>query len=172
MSETGAEEEAAVIIERVAVNNPEEKQVIIGQGNFSIFACDDLFKTLLTTVPALKCAVAMNEAVPKLTRVTGNDERLKELAGENCLRIGASHTFFIIMDGAFPINVLSVLKTHPAVANIFVASANPLDVIVAETELGRAVLGAVDGTAVNRIETAAEKKERRELCETLGYVVD
>jgi adenosine/AMP kinase len=136
MSKTGAEVEAAVMIERVEVNNPEEKQVIIGQGNFSIFACDDLFKTLLTTVPALKCAVAMNEAVPRL------------------------------------INVLTVLKSHPAVANIFVASANPLDVIVAETELGRAVLGAVDGTSANRIETAAEKKERRELCETLGYVAD
>ncbi|RCV63173.1 hypothetical protein C5S53_15105 [Methanophagales archaeon] len=172
MSKTGAEEEAAVMIERVEVNNPEEKQVIIGQGNFSIFTCDDLFKMLLTTVPAIKCAVAMNEAVPMLTRVTGNDEHLKELAGENCLRIGASHTFFIIMDGAYPINVLTILKLHPAVANIFVASANPLDVIVAETELGRAVLGAVDGTSANRIETAAEKKARRELCETLGYVVD
>jgi adenosine/AMP kinase len=172
MSKTGAEVEAVVKIERVGVNNPEEKQVIIGQGNFSIFACDEIFKALLTTVPAIKCAVAMNEAVPRLTRVTGNDERLKELAGENCLRIGASHTFFIIMDNAYPINVLTVLKSHPVVANIFVASANPLHVIVAETELGRAVLGAVDGTSANRIETAAEKKERRELCEKLGYVFD
>ena len=172
MSKTGAEAEAAVKIERVEVKNPEEKQVIIGQGNFSIFACDDIFKTLLTAVPAMKCAVAMNEAVPRLTRVTGNDERLNELAGENCLRIGASHSFFIIMDNAFPINVLSVLKLHPAIANIFVASANPLDVIVAETELGRAVIGVVDGTSATRIETEEEKKERRELCEKLGYVVE
>jgi hypothetical protein len=164
--------EAAVGIERVVVKNPEEKQVIIGQGNFSIFTCDDLFKTLLTTVPGIKCAVAMNEAVPRLTRVTGNDEHLKELAGENCLRIAASHSFFIVMDNAFPINVLSALKSHPAVATIFVASANPLEVIVAETALGRAVIGVVDGTSVNRIETEAEKKERRELCEQLGYVVD
>lgn len=164
--------EAAVGIERVAVKNPEEKQVIIGQGNFSIFTCDDLFKTLLTTVPGIKCAVAMNEAVPRLTRVTGNDEGLKELAGENCLRIAASHSFFIVLDNAFPINVLSALKAHPAVATIFVASANPLDVIVAETALGRAVIGVVDGTSANRVETEAEKRARRALCEQLGYALD
>jgi len=164
--------EAAVKIERIGVTNPEEKQVIIGQGNFTIFACDDLFKILLTTVPGIKCAVAMNEAVPRLTRVTGNEESLEKLAGENCLRIAASHTFFIIMDNAFPINVLNALKSHPAVATIFVASANPLDVLVAETELGRAVIGVVDGTSASRVETEAEKKERRELCEKLGYVVE
>jgi adenosine/AMP kinase len=141
------------------VENPEEKQVIIGQGNFTIFACDDIFKSLLTATPGIKCAIAMNEAVPRLTRVTGNDERLKELASENCLRIGASHSFFIIMDNAFPIN-------------IYVASANPLDVIVAETELGRAVIGAVDGTSATRIESEEEKQERRELCDTLGYSVE
>ena len=164
--------EASVKIERVEVRNPEAKQVIIGQGNFTIFACDDLFKTLLTTVPGITCAVAMNEAAPRLTRVTGNDERLKKLASENCLKIGASHTFFIIMDNAFPINVLGVLKSHPAVATLYVASANPLEVIVAETELGRAVVGVVDGTSVNRVETDEEKKQRRALCEQLGYVVE
>jgi len=161
-----------VKIERIEVRNPEEKQVIIGQGNFTIFACDDIFKALLTAAPGIKCAVAMNEAAPRLTRVTGNDERLKELAGENCLHIGASHTFFIMLDNAYPINVLNVLKSHPAVANIYVASANPLEVIVAETELGRAVLGVVDGTAVNRIESEAEREERRKLCIELGYSVE
>lgn len=163
--------ETGVKIERVGVKNPEEKQVIIGQGNFTIFACDDIFKTLLTAVPGIKCAVAMNEAVPRLTRVTGNDEELKNLASENCLRIGASHTFFILMDNAFPINVMGALKSHPAVANIYVASANPLEVVVAETELGRAVVGVVDGTSVNRVETEEEKTERRELCEKMGYMV-
>jgi len=159
-------------IEQVAVKNPEEKQVIIGQGNFTVFACDDLFRTLLTAVPGLKCAVAMNEAVPRLTRVTGNDEGLNELASENCLKIGASHCFFILMENAFPINVLGALKSHPAVANIFVASANPLEVVVAETGLGRAVLGVVDGTSATRVESEEEKKERRELCVQLGYGVE
>lgn len=172
MQKPRAEVEAAVKIERIGVTNPEEKQVLIGQGNFSIFACDEIFKTLLTTVPGIKCAVAMNEAVPRLTRVAGNEEGLKKLAGENCLRISASHTFFIIMDNAYPINVLNALKSHPAVATIFVASANPLDVLVAETELGRAVIGVIDGTSANRIETDEEKKERRELCEKLGYAVE
>jgi hypothetical protein len=172
MAKTGANIEAVVKIERVGVKNPEEKQVIIGQGNFTIFTCDDLFKTLLTAVPGIKCAVSMNEAVPRLTRVTGNDRLLEELASENCLQIGASHTFFIIMDAAFPINVLTALKLHPAVATIFVATANPVDVIVAETELGRAVIGAVDGTSADRIETDEERRERRALCEKLGYVVD
>ncbi len=121
-----------VEIDRIKIES-ENKQVIIGQGNFTVFACDDIFKTILTCVPGVKCAVAMNEAAPKLTRVTGNDDRLKKLASENCLRIGASHVFFIIMENAYPINVLNALKAHPAVANIFVASANPLEVIVAKT---------------------------------------
>jgi len=77
-----------------------------------------------------------------------------------------------MLDNAYPINVLNVLKSHPAVANIYVASANPLEVIVAETELGRAVLGVVDGTAVNRIESEAEREERRKLCIELGYSVE
>jgi adenosine/AMP kinase len=164
--------DVSIRIERLSVENPDQKQVIIGQGNFSIFACDDLFKMLLTTVPGIKCAVAMNEAVPRLTRVTGNDERLKQLAAENCLRIAASHTFFIMLDNAYPLNVLPALKLHPAVATIFVASANQLEVIVAETGLGRTVLGVVDGTAANRIETDAEKRERRALCARLGYSVE
>lgn len=164
--------DASIRLDRVGVENPDQKQVIIGQGNFSIFACDDLFKTLLTTVPGIKCAVAMNEAVPRLTRVTGNDERLKQLAAENCLRIAASHTFFILLENAYPLNVLPALKSHPAVATIFVASANDLEVIVAETELGRAVLGVVDGTAATRIETGIEKHERRALCARLGYAVE
>jgi hypothetical protein len=164
--------DASIRLERVAVENPDQKQVIIGQGNFSIYACDDLFKTLLTTVPGIKCAVAMNEAVPRLTRVTGNDEQLKQRAAENCLRIAASHTFFIMLDHAYPLNVLLALKSHPAVATIFVASANQLEVIVAETGLGRAVLGVVDGTAATRIETEAEKQERRALCARLGYAVE
>lgn len=156
--------------EAVKIKNPEKKyQVIIGQGNFSIFTTDDLFMTMLTTVPSIKCAVAMNEAVPKLTRVTANDQELEKLASENALAIGASHTFVIMMDKAFPINVLPHVKNHPAVCTIFVASANEMEVIVAETELGRAVIGVVDGTSVNKIETPEQKKERRELAEKIGY---
>lgn len=154
----------------VKIKNPDIKyQVIIGQANFSIWTTDNLFMTMLTTVPGIKCAVAMNEAVPKLTRITANDPTLEKLTAENALAIGASHAFVIMMDNAFPINVLPHIKNHPAVCNIFVASANHMEVIVGETELGRAILGVVDGASVNKIETAAQKKERRELTEKIGY---
>ena len=157
----------------VKIENPEIKyQVIIGQANFSIFTTDNLFMTMLTTVPGIKCAVAMNEAVPKLTRVTANNPELEKLAAKNALAIGASHAFVIMMDKAFPINVLPHIKNHPAVCTIFVASANEMEVIVAETDLGRAVLGVVDGTAVDKIETAEQKKERRELAEKIGYLIE
>ena len=157
-------------LDAVRIENPDNKyQVIVGQGNFTIFTCDDLFRALLTTVPNIRCAVAMNEAAPKLTRVTGNDETLKELAAKNALNIGASHIFVIFVENAFPINVLNTIKNHPCVCNVFVASANPIEIIVAETELGRAVLGAVDGQKVEKIENEEERKERRELVEKLGY---
>ena len=154
----------------VRIKNPELKyQVIIGQANFSIFTTDNLFMTMLTTVPGIKCAVAMNEAVPKLTRVTANDPTLEKLASENALAISASHVFVIMMENAFPINVLPHVKNHPAVCTIFVASANEMDVVIAETDLGKAVIGVVDGTSVTKIETATQKKERRELAEKIGY---
>jgi len=156
----------------VKIKNPETKyQVIIGQGNFSIFTTDNLFMTMLTTVPGIKCAVAMNEAVPKLTRVTANDDTLKKLASENALAIGASHAFVIMMENAFPINVLLYVKNHPAVVSIFVASANEMEVIVGETELGKAILGVVDGTSVEKIETKEQKQERRDLAEKFGYKI-
>lgn len=160
-------------LEVVKIENPDLKyQIIVGQGNFAVFTCDDLFKALLTTVPNIKCAVAMNEAEPKLVRVTGNDEELKELAAKNALAIGASHVFVVVTSNAFPLNVLNTIKMHPAVCNVFVASANPIEIIVAETELGKAVLGTVDGTAVNKVESDKEKEERRELVEKLGYKLD
>lgn len=160
-------------LEVVGIENPENRyQVIVGQANFTIFTCDDIFRALLTSVPGIKCAVAMNEAAPKLTRVVGNDDTLKKLAAENALKIAASHAFVVFVENAFPINVLNTVKSHPAVCNIYVASANPIEIIVAETELGRAVLGAVDGQKVERIENEEEKKERRELVEKLGYKLD
>jgi len=157
----------------VKIENPDLKyQIVVGQGNFAVYTCDDLFRTLLTTVPSIKCAVAMNEAAPKLVRVTGNDEELKKLAAKNALAIGASHVFVVVTSNAFPLNILNAIKMHPAVCNVFVASANPIEIIVAETELGKAVLGAVDGTAVDRIENEKEKEERRALVEKLGYKLD
>lgn len=163
----------AVKLTNVKLKNPELKyQIIVGQANFSIFTTDNLFMTMLTTIPGIKCAVAMNEAVPKLTRVTANDPKIKKLAAENALAIGASHAFVIMMENAFPINVLPHVKNHPAVCTIFVASANEIEIIVGETALGKAILGAVDGTSVEQIETDTQKKERRELAEKFGYKIE
>jgi len=160
-------------LEKVEILNPEQKyQIVVGQGNFSVFTVDELFRALLTAVPGIKVAVAMNEAAPRLVRVTGNDEELKKIAAENALRIAASHVFVVVTSNAFPINFLNTIKLHPAVCSVFVASANKMEIIVAETELGRAVLGAVDGTAVTKIENEEEKRKRRELCEKLGYKLD
>ncbi|HDM36973.1 MAG TPA: adenosine monophosphate-protein transferase [Candidatus Syntrophoarchaeum butanivorans] len=159
-----------VELDVVRLENPDGRyQVVVGQGNFTVLACDDIFRLLLTTVPGIKCAVGMNEADSRLTRVTGNDETLRDLAGRNASMIGAGHVFVIMIDGAFPINVLGALKAHPAVVSLYLATANPVEVITAKTELGCAVLGVVDGASAIRIESDAERDERRKLCEALGY---
>jgi len=159
-------------IEVVEIEKPEGVEAIIGQGNFSIFTVDDLARALLTAVPGIKFGIAMNEAKPQLTRFTGNDRELEGLAAKNAMKIGAGHVFVILMKNAFPINVLNTVKSHPAVAMIYGASENPLQLIVAETDLGRAVLGIVDGKAATKIETEEQKKERRELVERIGYTID
>ncbi|WP_297070362.1 adenosine-specific kinase [Thermococcus sp.] len=161
-----------VKIDVVEIEKPEGVEAIIGQGNFSVFTVDDLAKALLTAVPGIKFGVAMNEAKPQLTRFTGNDDELEGLAAKNAVKIGAGHVFIILMKNAFPINVLNVIKGHPAVAMIYGASENPLQVIVAETELGRSVLGIVDGKAAKNIETEEQKRERRKLVERIGYRID
>ena len=147
-------------------------EFILGQGNFSIYTVDDLAKTLLTCVAGIKVGVAMNEAKPKLTRVSGNDERLKILASNAALQIGAGHIFVIMMRGAFPINVLNSIKGHPAVCTVYGASENPFQVIVAKTNLGACVVGIVDGTSSEKIEDKSLKRERRELLEKIGYKVE
>lgn len=155
----------------VKIEKEKEDQVIIGQGNFSIYTTDNLFRDLLTTVPGIKCAIAMNEADPKLVRFNDNDEGLGKLTAKNALAIGASHIFIIMMRGAFPINVLPTIRNIPGVCNIYVASANPLEVIIAETSLGRAVLGVVDGQSVNSIENAEKRQGRRDLVKKIGYTL-
>jgi adenosine/AMP kinase len=162
-----------VEIKTVSLENPEGKyQLIVGQGNFTVFTCDDLFRSLLTCVPGIKCAVAMNEAVPKLTRVTGNDGTCKQIAEKNALNIAAGHVFVIVSDNAFPINLLRAVKDHPAVASVFVATANPVEVLVAETGLGHSVLGCVDGASATAVEDEDQKRERRRFAEKLGYGLD
>jgi len=160
-------------LKTVRLENPDGKyQFIVGQGNFTIFTCDDLYRHMVTCVPGIKCAVAMNEAVPRLTRVTGNDDDCRWLAEKNAGNIAAGHVFVIVSSNAFPINILRAVKTHPAVANVYVATANPVDVLLAETELGYAVVGCVDGASSTAIEDDEQKRQRRELADKLGYGLD
>ncbi|KYC53799.1 MAG: Adenosine specific kinase [Candidatus Methanofastidiosum methylothiophilum] len=156
----------------IDIKKDEGVEFIVGQGNFSIFTVDDLAKTLLTCVAGIKIGVAMNEAKPKLTRVAGNDEHLKDLAANAALKIGAGHVFVIMMRGAFPINVLNTVKAHPSVCTVYGASENPFQVIVAKTNLGCSVIGVVDGTSAEKIEDKFMKRERRDLLEKIGYKVE
>ncbi|MCD6127416.1 MAG: adenosine-specific kinase [Methanomicrobia archaeon] len=156
-------------IDLINIEKEEGVECIIGQGNFSIFTIDDLSMKLKTSVPGIKFGIAMNEAKPKLTRCEGNDEKLKEMAAKNCLKIGAGHVFVIMMKNAFPINVLNTVKDYPAVCSVYGASENPLQVIIGKTDLGNSVIGVVDGTAANKIENEKERKERKELLKKIGY---
>lgn len=159
-----------VELEVVRIKNPETNEIILGQGNFSVKTVDDLYTLLVSSVPDIKVGVAMNESKPQLTRVNGNDERLIELSSETAREIGAGHVFVIYMSGAFPVNVLNEIKNHPCVCCIYAATSNPLEVIVATTEMGRSVLGVVDGLKATMIENEEQKKERRELVKSLGFL--
>jgi len=161
-----------VKIHVVQIEKDKDDQFICGMANFTVYTVDNIFSELLTAVPGIKCGVAMNEAAPRLVRVNGNDERLKSLAARNALSIGAAHAYVVLVRNAYPINILNTLKRIPAVCNIIVATANPVQVLVAETELGRAIIGAVDGTSVTTIENEEQKRERRDLVKKLGYTLE
>ncbi|MBU7033145.1 MAG: adenosine monophosphate-protein transferase, partial [Theionarchaea archaeon] len=125
--------------------------------------------TLKTTVPGIEFGIAMNEAKPKLTRVEGNNEELKTSAAQACLSIGAGHVFVIMMHKAFPINVLNTIKDYPTTCRVYAASENPLQVVIKKTELGSAVMGVVDGTASESVETGEQRQERKDLLKKIGY---
>ncbi len=147
-------------------------EVIIGQGNFTIKTIEDLYDTVYSSVPNARFGAAMNEAKPRVVRVTGTDEELKKIAAEIALKIGAGHVFVVVLRGSFPIHVLNAIKSLPTVATVYLATSNPFQVIVAETTLGRAVLGVVDGSAVDHVESEEEKKQRKELVRKFGYFGD
>lgn len=156
-------------IKVVDIEKEKNDNIIIGQANFSIFTVDDLYTSLITTAPSISVGVAMNEAEPKLVRVNSNIDRLGILASKNALKIGASHVFVIFIENAFPINVLKTIKAVAGVCNIYIATGNQTQIIIAETKLGRSVLGVVDGSAVTKIENKENKKQRRDLVKKLGY---
>ena len=156
-------------LKNVRLSIPENANIIVGQSHF-IKTVEDLYEVITTGCPHSKFGVAFCEASgPCLIRVEGNDEELKRIAAENAVSMGAGHTFVILLRDAFPINVLNAIKACAEVCSIYCATANPLEVIVAETDQGRGVLGVVDGFSPKGIETEADSKARREFLRKIGY---
>jgi adenosine/AMP kinase len=148
---------------------PEGGNIILGQTHF-IKSVEDLYEAIVNTVPQMKFGIAFNEASGAcLTRCEGNDETLKALAVRNAQAIGAGHTFVIVLKEGYPINVLNRIKDVPEVCSIFCATANPVEVIVAQSAQGRGVLGVIDGSSPKGVEGPADAEWRHGLLRKIGY---
>ena len=153
----------------VRLTIPENGNLILGQSHF-IKTVEDIYEALVNTSPHLQFGIAFNEASGDcLTRFDGNDESLKQNAISNATSLAAGHVFVVALRNGFPINVLGRIQAVPEVATIYCATANPLEVIVAETEQGRGVLGVIDGSRPKGIETESHVKARIELLQKFGY---
>ncbi|PKN92830.1 MAG: hypothetical protein CVU44_12425 [Chloroflexi bacterium HGW-Chloroflexi-6] len=157
-------------IQLVQIEKPEPINFVLGQSHF-IKTVEDIHETLVSSVPGIKFGVAFCEASGKcLVRFSGTDEAMIELATKNALAIGAGHSFILFLgDGYYPINVLNAIKNLSEVARIFCATANPTQVLVAESEQGRGILGVIDGSAPKGIEDATEKEWRKSFLRMIGY---
>ncbi|MDH5815864.1 MAG: adenosine-specific kinase [Candidatus Nezhaarchaeota archaeon] len=156
-------------IKVIPVEIPKGSNVIIGQAHF-IKTVEDLYEALTNSSPHIKFGLAFNEASgPRLVRKEGNDPELIDAAVKTALSIGAGHIFVIFIRNAYPINVLNAVKMVPEVCRIFCATANPLQVVVVETDQGRGVIGVVDGYSAVGVENEEKEKERRELLRKIGY---
>lgn len=153
----------------VDVKVPEGCNAILGQSHF-IKTVEDLYEALVTGVPNIRFGLAFCESSgPCLVRFDGNDPELKELASRTSLQLSAGHSFVIFMRNAYPINVLDKIKSVPEVCNIFLATANPFQVVLAETEQGRGILGVVDGFSSKGIENEKDISERKQFLRKIGY---
>ena len=153
----------------VTIEKPEDMNFILGHSHF-IKTVEDLYEAIVQTAPAMKFGVAFCEASgPALVRYVGNDPTLIDLAHKNAMAIAAGHMFIIFMEGGFPINILNTIKYVPDVCRIFCATANPTEVVIAETEQGRAILGVVDGVKAKGVETGPDIMARKEFLRKIGY---
>ena len=153
----------------IDVKVPENTNIIIGRSHF-IKSVEDIYEALITSVPDIKFGLAFNEASGKrLIRWDGNDDELIKLAIEAAEKIGAGHTFVLYIRNAWPINIMNALKHVQEVVELYVATANPVQVIVAETDQGRAVIGVVDGYTPLGVEKEEDRRERYEFLRKIGY---
>jgi len=160
---------SAVELHAVPIEKPDDMNVIIGQAHF-IKTVEDVHEALVGVSPHLRFGVAFCEASgPCLVRRTGNDDELIALATRNAQAIGAGHSFVVLLREGYPVNVLNQLKAVPEVCSIFCASANQVEVVVAETDLGRGIVGVIDGLVPAGVETDEDVVERKGLLRAIGY---
>ncbi len=153
----------------VRIEKPDDVNFILGQSHF-IKTVEDLHEALVQTVPGIKFGLAFCESSGvALIRVTGTDPAMIDLAKQNAVALAAGHSFIIFLGNVFPINVLNVVKMVPEVCRIFCATANPVEVILAETDQGRGILGVVDGVAARGIEDEAGVQWRHDFLRMIGY---
>lgn len=153
----------------IKIDKPADLNFILGQSHF-IKTVEDLYEAIVQTVPSMKFGIGFCESSgPALVRYAGNDPRLIELARKNALQLSCGHCFIVFMEGGFPVNILNTIKGVPEVCRVFCATANAVEVVVAETEQGRGILGVVDGVKTKGIETEADIKTRKEFLRKIGY---
>ena len=156
-------------LKQVKLEIPQTCNLILGHTHF-IKTVEDLYEIMVGTSPQVKFGVAFCEASgPCLVRSEGNDAALKKTAEKNALAIGAGHCFVLLLREGYPINFLNAIKACPEICTIFCATANPVEVLVAETEQGRGILGVIDGYPPKGVETEADVKARKELLRKIGY---
>jgi uncharacterized protein len=156
-------------IKTVAIDKPADLNMILGQSHF-IKTVEDLYEAIVQTAPAMKFGLAFCESSgPALVRYAGNAAHLIELAQQNAFALATGHAFLIFLEGGFPLNILNTIKNVPEVCRIFCATANPVEVIVAETEQGRGILGVIDGVTTKGIESEADIAARKDLLRKIGY---
>ena len=153
----------------IRIDVPEGVNIVLGQSHF-IKTVEDLHEAIVCTVPHAKFGIAFNESSgPCLVRVSGNERELTTLAGKAALELGAGHSFIVFLKDAYPINVLDKIKAVPEVCSIYAATANPIQVVVAETDQGRGILGVIDGLKPKDIEGPKDVEDRKSFLRKMGY---
>jgi adenosine/AMP kinase len=153
----------------IRIDVPEGVNVVLGQSHF-IKTVEDLHEAIACTVPHAKFGIAFNESSgPCLVRVSGNEQELITLAGKAALELGAGHSFIVFLKDAYPINVLDKIKVVPEVCSIYAATANPIQVVIAETDQGRGILGVIDGLKPKGIEGPKDVEDRKSFLRKIGY---
>lgn len=156
-------------IKTVKIDKPEDTNFILGQSHF-IKTVEDIHEAVVGTAPQMKFGLAFCESSgPALVRYSGNAAHLIDLAKKNALALAAGHSFILFLENGYPVNILNAIKNVPEVCRIFCATANPVEVVIAETEGGRGILGVIDGLKTKGVETEADIQWRKDLLRKIGY---